>query len=223
MKRLMVQIYEIRTPAEARALSGMDIDAAGFWAASTPRDSALLFAEARAVRAALPEGVKSVALCLASDEAEITALIRAVEPDIVHLGSRPEAVLPEQVRRLKAAHPSTGFMRSIPVSGEASLQLAASYDGIADYLLLDTRDEATGNFGATGMTHDWDLSRRIVLAVNVPVILAGGLTPDNVAEAVRRVRPAGVDSKTGTDRPGTHEKDFEKVARFVRQARAVGA
>ena len=70
------------------------------------------------------------------------------------------------------------------------------------------------------MTHDWNISRRIVEAVTVPVILAGGLGPDNVAAAIRAVRPAGVDSKTKTDRAGSHAKDLDRVRRFVTAARA---
>ena len=70
------------------------------------------------------------------------------------------------------------------------------------------------------MTHDWTISRRIVEAVHIPVILAGGLGPDNVAEAIRTVRPAGVDSKTKTDRDGSNAKDLDRVRRFHEAARA---
>jgi phosphoribosylanthranilate isomerase len=77
--------------------------------------------------------------------------------------------------------------------------------------------------GALGVTHDWSISRRIVDLVRVPVVLAGGLGPDNVAEAIRAVRPAGVDSKTRTDRDGSHTKDLERVRRFHEAARAAAA
>ena len=70
------------------------------------------------------------------------------------------------------------------------------------------------------MTHDWTISRRIVELVRTPVILAGGLGPDNVADAIRAVRPAGVDSKTKTDRDGSHAKDLGRVRRFRDAARA---
>ena len=75
--------------------------------------------------------------------------------------------------------------------------------------------------GATGLTHDWSLSAQIVDEVQTPVILAGGLGPDNVAAAVRQVRPAGVDSETNTSRPDDRRrKDPDRVQRFVRLARA---
>jgi phosphoribosylanthranilate isomerase len=84
-------------------------------------------------------------------------------------------------------------------------------------ILLDSYRALDDQIGALGVTHDWSISRRIVDAVRIPVILAGGLGPDNVRDAIGCVRPAGVDSKTKTDRHGSHAKDIELVRRF-RQA-----
>ena len=123
---------------------------------------------------------------------------------IVHLGAAPELLSPDQTARLKGKLPGRLLMRSIPVIGEESVALARLYDGIADFLLLDSHRASDRQIGALGITHDWRISRRIVDLVRTPVILAGGLGPDNVAEAIRAVRPAGVDSKTRTDRPGPH-------------------
>jgi phosphoribosylanthranilate isomerase len=102
-----------------------------------------------------------------------------------------------------------------------SLLLAQQYDGLVDYLLLDTYQPGETQVGATGAPHDWDLSRRIVRSVRTPVILAGGLGPQNVADAIRTVRPAGVDSKTHTDRDGGPCKDLVKVQAFVRIAKSL--
>src|SRR4051794_16628385 len=77
-----------------------------------------------------------------------------------------------------------------------------------------------GDSSAQGVTHDWSISRTIVETVRTPVILAGGLGPDNVEEAIRSVQPAGVDSKTKTDREGTHSKDLAKVEAFYRAAKS---
>jgi phosphoribosylanthranilate isomerase len=112
-------------------------------------------------------------------------------------------------------------MRTIPVRDEECIDLAKQYDGIADYLLLDSRRKKDNQIGATGETHDWNLSKKIVESVSIPVILAGGLGPDNVAEAILKVKPFGVDSKSKTDMAGGHGKDLEKVREFVRIAKAV--
>ena len=109
-------------------------------------------------------------------------------------------------------------MRSVPVVGSESIGIARRYEGIADFLLLDSYRADDKQIGALGVTHDWSISRQIVETVRVPVILAGGLGPDNVADAIRAVRPAGVDSKTRTDKGDTHTKDLEKV----QAVRAIG-
>ncbi len=112
------------------------------------------------------------------------------------------------------------IMRSIPVVGETSITLARSYEGIADFLLLDSHRSSDRQVGALGVTHDWTISRRIVELVRTPVILAGGLGPDNVTQAIRAVRPAGVGSKTKTDQDGSHAKDLARVRRFHEAARS---
>jgi phosphoribosylanthranilate isomerase len=125
---------------------------------------------------------------------------------------------PKDAAKLKAKLPGMLIMRSIPVLGAVSIDIARSYDGIADFLLLDSHREADRQIGALGVTHDWSISRRIVELVKTPAILAGGLGPDNVADAIRSVRPAGVDSKTKTDRDGSHQKDLDRVRRFQEAA-----
>jgi phosphoribosylanthranilate isomerase len=131
-----------------------------------------------------------------------------LRPAIVHLGAAPELLGPGDTASLKRKLTGIRLMRSIPVVGKASIETARNYDGIADCLLLDSHRESDRQIGALGITHDWSISRRIVECVNTPVILAGGLGPDNVADAIRSVRPAGVDSKTKTDRNGSHQKDL---------------
>jgi phosphoribosylanthranilate isomerase len=108
---------------------------------------------------------------------------------------------------------------AVPVIDAASIQIAAAYRGVTDFLLLDSYDPGTRQFGALGRTHDWSLSRQIVDKAGIPVILAGGLGPENVAEAIATVRPAGVDSKTRTDRADGTGKDLAKVRDFVTAAR----
>ena len=94
---------------------------------------------------------------------------------------------------------------------------ATAYDGVADALLVDSTRE--GGAGGTGETADWAAARSIRESVSTPVILAGGLTPDNVAEAVGTVGPFGVDVASGIERAGG-KKDHDALARFVANATA---
>ncbi len=92
----------------------------------------------------------------------------------------------------------------------------------ADYLILDSVDPDIAGVGAAGVVHDWAISAAIVDAVDVPVILAGGLSPKNVAGAIAAVRPWGADSLTHTNRPdsgGGFRKDLARVGAFAAAAR----
>ena len=91
------------------------------------------------------------------------------------------------------------------------------YVEVADALVLDSTDDQGA--GGTGETHDWDRARAVVADLDAPVLLAGGLTPENVAEAVRTVKPFGVDVSSSTERAGG-VKDHAAVGRFVERASA---
>jgi phosphoribosylanthranilate isomerase len=218
---MLIQLYEITSPEEAAALSAMGVDHIGVLVGdgSFPREQRVT--RAREVFEGVPSGTKRCALWLSDDLEQISKMAGALQPDILHLGAAPERLLPADVSQLKAAFPALVVMRSIPVFDESSLALARSYDGIADMLLLDSYHAGDRQIGALGMTHSWELDRRIVQSVRTPVIVAGGLGPENVAAAIDASRPAGVDSKTRTDKAGGgHTKDLMKVEAFVRAARA---
>lgn len=217
---MLVQIYETGNADEARALAAAGVDHVGVLVGrgAFPRERTVV--EARAIFAALPRRAKRVALSLSPDLGEIARVIEQAGPDIIHLGASAERFGAAMSADVKRGYPGVKLMRSIPVVDEASIAFAKAHDGIADFLLLDSHAPGDAQIGALGRTHDWAISRRIVETVAVPAILAGGLGPENAAEAIRAVRPAGVDSKTKTDRPGTHAKDIAAVRAFVRAARA---
>jgi phosphoribosylanthranilate isomerase len=216
---MLTQIYEVTSAQEAAAISEMGVDHIGVLVGdgSFPREQSV--ASAVEIAASIRRSSKLSALFLTSDLGHVVRAIRELEPAIVHLGAAPELVTPEHVLELKRVVPATLVMRSVPVVGLESIDLARRYEGIADFLLLDSYRPNDKQIGALGVTHDWSISRQIVDKVRTPVILAGGLGPDNVAEAIRVVRPAGVDSKTRTDRGDTHAKDLEKVRLFERAAK----
>lgn len=221
---MKVQIYTMQTPDEAIAAARFGVDHIGV----TPSDRGLPGeidnATARAIFEALPAGVKKVALSVDSDLDAIEAMVRAVQPDILHLCGLRGAVPPDAVRALRARLPGVEIMQAISVGGPQALDDARSYHAVADYLLLDTQAPHIGGIGASGVTHDWSLSRAIVAESPIPVILAGGLSPENVADAIRAVRPWGVDSLTHTNQPlpgGGFRKDLARVRAFVAAAKQV--
>jgi phosphoribosylanthranilate isomerase len=217
---MLTQIYEVATPAEARAISAIGVDHIGILVGDGEFPRELPLDAAKDVATAIAPGSKCSALFLTARLGLIEAWARDLRPDIIHLGAAAELLSPGDAETLKSRLPGMPMMRSVPVSGPESVDIARSYEGIADFLLLDSHREADRQIGALGITHDWTISRRIVECVRIPVILAGGLGPDNVAEAIRSVRPAGVDSKTRTDRDGSHAKDLDRVRRFHEIAKA---
>jgi phosphoribosylanthranilate isomerase len=217
---MLTQIYEITTPEEARSLCEIGIDHIGVLVGHGEFPRELSLEAAVDIAAAVVPPSKLSVLFLTADIPLIEEWAKKLQPTILHLGAAPELLGPNDVANLKSKLPGMLLMRSIPVVGEASITIACSYEGIVDFLLLDSHRESDRQIGALGITHDWRISRHVVELVRTPVILAGGLGPDNVAEAIRAVRPAGVDSKTKTDRDGSDRKDLDRVRRFHEFARA---
>ena len=211
---MLTQIYEISTEDEARAVCALGIDHVGVLVGDGRFPRELSLDAAMRLAQVISPPAKFSALFLGSDIALIARRAQDLRPAILHLGASTELLTPKDVAGLKTRLPATRIMRSVPVVGEESIAIAQSYDGIADFILLDSHRVGDNQIGALGVTHDWRISRRIVERVRTPVILAGGLGPDNVSDAIDAVAPAGVDSKTRTDRDGSHAKDIDKVRRF---------
>ena len=218
---MLVQIYEVTSPPEAAALCEMGVDHIGVMVGEGAFPREVPASRAAEIFAAVRAPSRSCALSLSADLEAIGRVVAAVRPDILHLGAAPQRLVPRDVGSLKARFPQIAIMRSIPVADETSLALAHAYAGLADMLLLDSYDPGDRQIGALGVTHSWELDRRIVASVPIPVVIAGGLGPGNVADAIRASRPAAVDSKTRTDKDdGSHTKDLAKVRDFVAAARA---
>lgn len=170
-------------------------------------------AAAAALARSVPVFVTSVLVTHLITPAEVLALQAQVQAAALQL--QDDFPL-EGLRELRAALPAIQLIKAVSVIDESALTTALRFEPLADALLLDSR--TADRIGGTGQTHDWSISRRIVEQVRKPVILAGGLTPDNVSAAVAQVRPYGVDVNTGVKSPGGG-KDAAKVPAFVANAR----
>jgi phosphoribosylanthranilate isomerase len=169
-------------------------------------------ADAAWIAKELPEGIRKVALTVDAEDAEIEAIIDAISIDMLQLhgAETPERV--EAVRR--------GFrlpvMKAVAVGGETDLRQLDLYSGVADQILVDARPAGEAVLpGGNGLAFDWRLiqGRRW----HVPWMLAGGLTPDNVAKAVMLTGAEQVDVSSGVERkPGY--KDHGRIGDFVSAA-----
>jgi phosphoribosylanthranilate isomerase len=205
---LFVKICGITNADDARAAVEAGADAIGLiFAPGSPRRIGLH--AAREIAAAAPAHVKKVGVFVDEAVKTIVRLAREVPLDLVQLHG---AESPEFARLVEVP-----VIKAVRVRGAIDVEQLRAYKASA--ILLDTYVE--GAHGGTGRTFDWDLARPIVEA-GLPVLLSGGLTPENVAEAVRRVRPWGVDVSSGVEaRPG--RKNHDQVRAFIANARgAIG-
>lgn len=219
---MKIQIYTMQSPDEARAVAALGVDHLGVTPSCLGLPGEVDFATARQIVEAVRGLAVSVALSVEADLAAIEAMVQAVQPDILHLCALEGALPPVAVQILRARLPGLPIMQAISVTGPEAVEMALAYQAVADYLILDTQAPDIAGIGASGQTHDWSISREIIRQVDIPVILAGGLSPANVAEAVRAVRPWAVDSLTHTNRPlpgGGFRKNLGRVRDFVRAAR----
>lgn len=164
----------------------------------------------------VPPGVTSFLLTSLTDAESLIEQHRTLPAQALQLVDR----LPEGAhRRLRAALPSVRLVQVIHVEDEEAVEEARTIAPDVDAILLDSGrpGAAVKELGGTGRVHDWARSRRVVEAVEVPVFLAGGLRPDNVAEAVATVGPYGVDVCSGLRPDGVLDADL--LGAFARAIR----
>ena len=238
---MLAQIYEIQTPWEAENCIALGVDRIG---------SVLLSAtdwkkpEIREV-IGLSQGT-GVANSLIPLFGDWDILCRAMDyyrPRFVHFCDNLTHPHGDQVdlnpfillqQRFKKTFPEIGIVRSIPVppAGAAPdfpcLDLLRSLEEVSDFLLIDTwlgKEPVQGFVGITGTLPDLERAKRVVLESNIPVLLAGGLSPENVFDIVIEAVPAGADSCTHTNQVDASgkairfKKDFTKVEKFVTEIR----
>jgi len=204
-----VKICGVTNAADRDAAVRAGADAVGLIAGvtvDTPREVDL--DEARDLAPGVPPLVTAVLVTMPRDAATARERVERVRPDAVQVhGLDPEAVAD--------LGGSVDASVIAAVDAESDQVTLGAYADAADALLVDSVDE--DGAGGTGETHDWARTRERVADLDVPVVLAGGLTPDNVADAVAAVDPFAVDVASGVEREGG-VKDHDAVRRFVRRA-----
>ena len=173
--------------------------------------------EAAFIISRLPENVSPVLITYLNRADEIEGLMRMLGCKTVQLHGPVET---DEIRKLRKLIPDAEIWKSLiirPGKSSATTREMETYQKFVDAFITDTFDPDTGATGATGITHDWTISREIIRRSNKPVVLAGGLNPENVAEAIISVNPAGVDAHTGLENVDG-EKDPRRVKQFVENA-----
>ncbi len=216
---MVIQIYSMTSVADAVATADAGTDLIGVVVAEPGVvPEAIVESAAREIFAAIRPRSRGVALSLSDDRDEICAMADAVRPDVVHIVARE--IEPEDCAWIRKRIAPVMLLRAIAVRAGETLTEADAHQDCVDYLMLDSGAKGASFAGATGETHDWSISRTVVERSRIPVILAGGLSADNVADAIATVKPWGVDSFTHTDIPGHRgKKDPARVRAFIAAAR----
>ena len=217
LEEKLIQIAGVIDAAEAQMLQQSGIHYLGFPLRLPVHREDLTEEAAAAIITSLAPPVFGVLITYLHEASEIAAFCHALGARIVQLHGDIER---DQLERLKTLDPNLTVIKSLVIGMGHDKALEAwvsKLSPLVDAFITDTFDPKTGASGATGKIHDWRVSRRLVELADKPVILAGGLTPENVKRAILEVRPAGVDSHTGVEDSGGR-KSREKVCKFVSEA-----
>jgi phosphoribosylanthranilate isomerase len=200
-----VKVCGITSVEDALTAAGAGADAIGLVLAESPRRVSPQ--RACEISSALPQDVLKVGVFVDEEPAEVLRIAQEAGLDLVQLHGNESPREVEEIRR-----GGVGVVKALRVRDAASLEAMASYE--VDFFLLDAYDGRVR--GGSGRTFDWALANGIRGCANI--FISGGLSPENVREAVEFFRPYGVDASSSLEeKPG--RKSGERVRRFVRAAK----
>jgi phosphoribosylanthranilate isomerase len=212
---MKVKICGIKTEKDLQIAIDAGADAVGF-ITEVPVDSPrkISLAEASRLIKKVPVFMTSVLVIMPENAEQAIKMINIAKPAVVQIhNALPLSEL------VKIRETGVKILKTIPVTQYADIEmlldLIRELSGIVDAVLLDTALD--GKSGGTGVPHNWEISSEVVLKAGMPVILAGGLKPENVKDAIRCVRPYAVDTASGVETDG--RKDELKITDFIKNAR----
>lgn len=212
-----VKVCCISSVEEAAIAIGCGASALGLVAEMPSGPGVITDHQIQEIARSVPPGVSRFLLTSRTDAAGIIDHAESVGVEVIQIVDHVEAAVRE---RVKAQLPAVRIAQVVHVEDASSVDLARDLAVHADALLLDSGSPgaAVKELGGTGRTHDWSLSRQIVERSQIPVFLAGGLKPSNVAEAVAAVQPFGLDLCSGVRTDG--KLDPQKLEAFFAAIRS---
>lgn len=169
---------------------------------------------ARDIKSVLPQGIKTTLITHLEVASEIIEIASFIDVDYIQLHSH----LPErEVEKIRDALPDKKLLRLIHIDTNGKLITDISQIKFVDFYFTDSINLKTNQVGGTGLTHNLDTDKKLIDSLDKPVFIAGGLTPENVANAVKYCKPYGVDVNSGC-RAEDGSRDRIKVINFVKNA-----
>ncbi len=217
MMHKIIQVAGIIDKEEAKMLMDLGVEYLGFPLRLPVNKEDLTEEEAVEVIKEIHSPHKAVLITYLDDADDIIAFCDKLNVKVVQLHGKIEV---DQLKKLKSLRPDIEVIKSLVVSGDNLSELERTVSTLSQWIdmyITDTFDPATGAEGATGKTHDWNISRRLIELSPKPVIIAGGLNPSNVKAAILATKPAGVDVHTGIEGKNGR-KDWDLTKSFLREA-----
>ncbi len=217
MKEL-IQVAGIIDITEAKMLMDLGVEYLGFPLRLPVNKEDLTEEEAIEVIKSVKPPHKSVLITYLNKAEEIIQFCKKLNVKIVQLHG---SISKEELKKTKELYPDLLVIKSLVVHENNLSELEKTLEELSPWLdafITDTFDPTTGASGATGKTHDWKISRRLIELSPKPVILAGGLNADNVKQAIIETHPAGVDVHTGIEN-SDGRKSYELTKKFIQQAK----
>ena len=178
--------------------------------------------EAKEIISLLPPFVSSVMVTHIADSKSIISLLGMIES--ISTIQFHEDIEVKEMEKVRQQFPWIKLIRVIHIDGIGALTKLHDYDKAADAIIVDSVNLKGDRIGGTGITHDWTISRRMVDESLLPIVLAGGLTPENIQDAIFTVRPYAVDVNSGVkiDR-FSRRKDPAKMRNLIYRAKSAFA
>jgi phosphoribosylanthranilate isomerase len=214
---MYVKICGIRRQEDAVIAAELGADAIGLLVGQKHHSPDFISATvAREIARALPPSVEAVLVTHIKDVGQLERLLQQSEITTIQLHSE---IAPSSVELLRGRLPNLKIFKSVNIISADTVAYPQVFEHLVDGFVLDSINAATGQVGGTGKTHDWSVSRQIVMRYpEVRIILAGGLSSENVRSAIEQVRPFGVDVNSGT-KAADGFKDPRKMETFIVQAK----
>ena len=215
----LIQIAGIKDKAEAQMLIQCGVRYLGFPLRLPVHQEDLSEEAASEIIGSLTPPRHGVLITYLDHAVEIAKFCRDLGARQVQLHGDVQVV---ELKKLKELDPELTVVKSLIIGLHTMEVLESMVNHMSDYVdgfITDTYDPHSGAWGGTGKLHDWRISRKLAQLSNRPVILAGGLTPDNVRDAILEVRPVGLDVHTGVE-DASGRKSRDKVEKFVVEAKA---
>jgi len=209
-----VKICGITNAEDAFLARDLGADFLGFVVEIDNAERSLEKREAKEIFEQAKGSAPLVALTGLNNAKEIAKLCSFLEADAVQLVGKVSSKELVKLQRLK---PGLKIMTVVRAKDEKSVEEALLYQRFSDFIVLDSAHEE--KLGGTGKKADWSISKKIVEECKTPVFLAGGLNPENVAEAIRQVKPFGVDVSSGVKASDKMKIDLNKLKKFIEAAK----